>query len=91
MPKLEKVRAKIVTADARAERDLAAVRAQAERKIVKIREELRAREAKITARLESKRGKAEAKLGSVKRAISRDGSNKGYPRAAEPASGRNRR
>jgi hypothetical protein len=50
MPKPEKVRAKIVTADARAERDLAAVRAQAERKIVKIREELRAREAKITAR-----------------------------------------
>ena len=91
MPKPEKVRAKIETADARAERDLAAVRAQAEKKIVKIQEALRTREAKITAKLESKRGKAEAKLGSVKRAISSDGSSKGSRGGAAPASGRNRR
>ena len=77
MPNPTKIRAKVETEDAKAQRDLAALRAKAQRKIVKIKEELRAGEAKITAKLESQRGKAEAKLRGVKRSMSSGGSNRG--------------
>jgi hypothetical protein len=72
-----KLRAKIESAEAKAERDLAALRTRAEKKIVKIREELRAREAKVEAKRDSQRERAEAKLARTERSVARGMSSDG--------------
>lgn len=57
-----KMQAKLEKAEARAVKDLAALRAKAEKKIAKIQDVLRADEADVHARLEARRAKYTAKL-----------------------------